>query len=83
MNPKVQKETEEFPVHFQVSSDTEDGSHCPAQLHKKMKDPNSAPLVMIPQRCQGCLTPGQVCHLQLLGEQGRSERTKGAAILRT
>lgn len=48
-----------------------------------MKHPNSAPLVMIPQKCQGCLTPGQVCHLQLLGEQGRSEGTKGAAILRT
>lgn len=40
---------------------------------RKMKCPQFASLAVITQRHQGCLGPREVCHLQLLGEQGRSK----------
>lgn len=50
---------------------------------RKMKCLQFAPLAVITQRHWGCLGPWEVCHLQLLGEQGRSKGTEWAAILRT
>lgn len=39
---------------------------------RKTKHLQFAPLAMVTQRHWGCLDPCKVCHLQLLGEQGRS-----------